>query len=174
MEFGFGIKMENEVIKNRNTMGNEWSSIDRGIDRWSRRAELLKELCGAGSALSHRGFISSWRQPQEEVTSSLDQSMSHDAILFVFTDASSENNLRASLVWRCLLPLTQRLTDNNDKERLRIVFRPAGNFSHISFAFFFLIIKNHLAWSCYLKFQWNLYIFFFARLCSRQSGVPRD
>lgn len=42
------------------------------------------------------GFISPWRQPQEEVTSSLDQSMSHDAFLDVFTDTASENNLWAS------------------------------------------------------------------------------
>lgn len=63
--------------KSRNTMGNKWSS-----DWW----RAVKALCGAGSALSHREFMSSWRQPQEEVTSSLDQSMSHDAILFVIKE----------------------------------------------------------------------------------------
>lgn len=90
---------------------------------------------GAGSALSHWEFLSSWRQPQEEVTS-LDQSMSHDAVLLF---------LQSSCVWE------QPLSLSKHKEWQRVVFRPAGHFRHISFAFFF----NYLKKKKITLFHWN-------------------
>lgn len=92
---------------------------------------------GAGSALSHWEFLSSWRQPQEEVTS-LDQSMSHDAVLLF---------LQSCCVWE------QPLSLSKHKEWQRVVFRPAGHFCHISFAFFFFF--NYKKKKKITLFHWN-------------------
>lgn len=82
--------------------------------------------------------------------------MSHDAVLLF---------LQSCCVWE------QPLSLSKHKEWQRVVFRPAGHFCHISFAFsfFFLIIKkkkNHFI-------SLELCTFISVRLCGVQSHVLR-
>lgn len=104
-------------------MGNEWSSVvERGLLIGGvGEQSCLKSFAGQEVLCLTEEFKSSWRQPQEEVTSSLDQSMSHDAILFAFTDAVSENNLWASLKSAdAEVEMLPFLTDTNTKRGRRL------------------------------------------------------
>lgn len=133
-----------------------------GVDWRSRRAELLKSFAGQEVlCLTEDSF-----PPDASLRRKLHHHLTSLCLMMLFCSSSQTLRLRTtSEPLRKQLTLsnggaesglaslsrTEMLTDNEHRERRKVVFRPAGNFSHISFAF---VIKNHFAW-CYLKFQWN-------------------
>lgn len=120
---------------------------------WSQRAELCKSFARQEVLCLNKNFKSSWRQPQEEVTSSLDQSMSYDATLFVLTETLS-------------LRTTSEPQDNRVRERPKIVLRAARHFSHIYFN-----IQKHVCLMvlCFISMEW--FTFIFVKLCHKHSGA---
>lgn len=134
-----------------------------GVDWWSRRAELLKRFVGQEVLCLTENLY----PPDASLRRKLHHHLTSLCLMMLFCfyrDAASENNLWASSVkgeqcWGWKRPRVA-LADWNangqqHKERLKVVFRPAGNFSHISFAFFFFIKKKKKKNHFDLRFQWN-------------------